>query len=85
MWDKFTRKSVLQNSVVLGDELRKEARGDANAKWPSMIISFEISLLKKMADLSLIQSRFILHAGIDNWNRWNYLYGMPYNFLRLLF
>ncbi|MBO9683872.1 MAG: hypothetical protein J7502_14605, partial [Flavisolibacter sp.] len=32
VWDKQTQLPALQNSVVLGDELRKEARGDANMK-----------------------------------------------------
>ena len=77
VWDKLSRKPVLQNSVVLGDELRKEARGDANAKMAFNDYFIRNIIIKKDGGFIINTEAFYTTSRYNNWNRWNYLYGMP--------
>ena len=77
VWDKLTRKPVLQNSVVLGDELRKEARGDANAKMAFNDYFIRNIIIKRDGGFIINTEAFYTTSRYNNWNRWNYLYGMP--------
>jgi hypothetical protein len=78
VWDKQTKFPVLQNSVVLGDELRKEARGDANMKTAFNDYFIRNVIIKKDGGFLINTESFYTTSRLGNWNRWNYLYGMPY-------
>src|SRR5205085_4739139 len=79
VWDKQTQKPVMQNSVVLGDELRKEARGDANAKMAFNDYFIRNIVIKKDGGFIINTEAYYTTSRYNNWNRWNYLYGMPYS------
>lgn len=78
VWDKATQSPVLQNSVVLGDELRKEAKGDANVKMAFNDYFIRNIIVKKDGGFLINTESYYTTSRFNNWNRWNYLYGMPY-------
>lgn len=78
VWDKETRYPVLQNSIVLNEDLRREARGDANIKMAFNDNFIRNIIIKKDGGFIINTESFYTTSRINNWNRWNYLYGMPY-------
>jgi hypothetical protein len=79
VWDKQTQLPALQNSVVLGDQLRKEARGDANMKMAFNDYFIKNVIVKKDGGFLINTESFYTTSRFNSWNRWNYLYGMPYS------
>lgn len=79
VWDKEMKYPVLQNSVVLGDELRKEARGDANTRSAFNDYFIRNVIIKKDGGFLINTESYYTTSRFGNWNRWNYLYGMPYS------
>lgn len=79
VWDKQSQYPVLQNSVVLGDELRKEARGDANSRMAFNDYFIRNVVIKKDGGFLINTESYYTTSRYGNWNRWNYLYGMPYS------
>jgi hypothetical protein len=79
VWDKMSKIPVLQNSVVLGDELRREARGDANMKMAFNDYFIRNVIVKKDGGFIINTEAYYTTSRIGSWNRFNYLYGMPYN------
>jgi hypothetical protein len=75
VWDKQTQYPVLQNSVVLGDELRKEARGDANIRSAFNDYFIRNIIIKRDGGFLINTESFYTTSRLGNWNRWNYLYG----------
>lgn len=78
VWDKQTKYPVLQNSLVLSEELRREARGDANTKMAFNDYFIRNIIVKRDGGFIINAEAFYTTSRINNWNRWNYLYGMPY-------
>lgn len=79
VWDKQTRFPVMENSIVLGEELRKEAKGDANVKTAFNDNFIRNIIVRKDGGFIINTESFYTTSRMSNWNRWNYLYGMPYN------
>lgn len=79
VWDKGSRTPVLRNSVVLGEELRKEAKGDANSKMAFNDYFIRNVIVKRDGGFIINTESYYTSSRMRNWNRWNYLYGMPYN------
>lgn len=79
VWDKQTQLPAMQNSVVLSDELRKEARGDANMKMAFNDYFIKNLIVKKDGGFIINTESFYTTSRFNSWNRWNYLYGMPYS------
>lgn len=78
VWDKATKAPVLENSVPLGDELRKEARGDANMKMAFNDYFIRNVVVKKDGGFIINTESFYTTSRTGNWNRWNY-FGSPYS------
>jgi hypothetical protein len=78
-WDKATNVPVLQNMVAFGDDLRKEARGDANSKMAFNDYFIKNVIIKKDGGFLINTESFYTTSRYRSWNRWNYMYGMPYN------
>lgn len=77
VWDKETQKPVLQNTVTLSDELRKEAKGDANVKTAFNDYFIRNVIIKKDGGFIINAEAYYTTSRYNNWNRWNYMYGMP--------
>lgn len=79
IWDKQTASPVLENSVSLSDDLRREAKGDANIKMAFNDYFIRNVIVKKDGGFLINTESYYTTSRMGNWNRWNYLYGMPYN------
>ena len=79
VWDKQTRIPVLKNAVVLGEEIRKEAKGDANVKMAFNDYFIRNVIVKRDGGFLINAEAYYTSSRARSWNRWNYLYGMPYN------
>jgi hypothetical protein len=78
VWDKGTKQPVLQNSITLGEELRREAKGNnANVKTAFNDYFIRNIIIKRDGGFLInTESYYTISRGAP-WNRWNYLYGMP--------
>ncbi|RYY98651.1 MAG: hypothetical protein EOO11_07420 [Chitinophagaceae bacterium] len=81
VWDKATRSAVLQNAVPLGEELRREARGDAGTKNAFNDYFIRNIVVKKDGGFIIGSEAYYTTSRLNNWNRWDYLYGSPYGSL----
>lgn len=78
-WDKQTRKSVLQNTIALGDDLRRDAKSeDANVKTAFNDYFIRNIVIKKDGGFLINTESFYTTSRYNSWNRMNYLYGYPY-------
>ena len=79
VWDKQSRSAVMQNTVALSEELRREAKGDANSKMAFNDYFIRNVIVKKDGGFIINTEAYYTTSRLGNWNRFNYLYGMPYN------
>jgi hypothetical protein len=77
VWDKKSKIPVLENTVILGEELRKEARGDANAKMAFNDYFIRDILIKGDGGFAIGAEAYYTSSRYNTWNRYNYLYGYP--------
>lgn len=77
VWDKATKAPVLENAVALGEELRKEARGDANSKMAFNDYFIRDILIKGDGGFAIGTEAYYTTSRYNSWNRWNYMYGLP--------
>jgi hypothetical protein len=79
VWDKRTRTVAMENAVALGDAIRKEARGEANAKMAFNDYFIRDILIKRDGGFAIGTEAYYTTSRFNNWNRWNYMYGMPFS------
>ena len=78
VWDKGTRESVLQNTVTLSEELRREARGNNSSVKAAFNDYFIRNIIVKRDGGFVINTEsFYTTSRGSQFNRFNYLYGYP--------
>ncbi len=78
VWDKTSRAPSMQNSVALGDELRKEAKSnDANTKTAFNDYFIRDVIIKKDGGFLINTESYYTTSRFNSWDRLNYLYGYP--------
>lgn len=78
VWDKGTKQPVLQNSLALSEELRKEAKGsNSNVKTAFNDYFIRNIIIKRDGGFIINTESYYTISRGNPWNRWNYLYGMP--------
>ena len=80
-WDKTSQKSLLASAIPLNEELRNEARGDASIKTAFNDYFIRNIIVKRDGGFIIGSESYYTTSRYNNWNRWNYLYGMPYSSL----
>jgi len=78
VYDKATGGPSMENTVTLSDELRKEARGDANIRMAFNDYFIKNIIIKRDGGFIIASESFYTTSRFNNWNRWDYLYGSPY-------
>lgn len=78
VYDKPSRKLAMHNNVVLGEELRKEARGDANIKTAFNDYFIRNIIVRRDGGFIIGAESYYTTSRYNNWNRFNYLFGSPY-------
>jgi hypothetical protein len=78
IWDKEAGNSDMEHTVAFGDDLRKEARGDANIKMAFNDYFIRNIITKRDGGFIIGSEAFYTTSRYNSWNRWDYLYGSPY-------
>jgi hypothetical protein len=78
VWDKQTQRPSMQNTIVLSEELRREARGDANMKTAFNDYFIRNIIVKRDGGFIIGSEAYYTTSRFNNWNRWDYLFGSPY-------
>ncbi|MBS1653570.1 MAG: hypothetical protein JSU05_01905 [Bacteroidetes bacterium] len=78
IWDKISATPVLENLLVFNDDLKKEARGDANTKMAFNDYFIRDIIVKRDGGFIVASESYYTTSRYNNWNRWNYLYGSPF-------
>jgi Ca2+-binding EF-hand superfamily protein len=78
VWDKNTRAPILQNTVGLNEELRREARGgNTNVKSAFNDYFIRNIIVRRDGGFVINTESFYTTSRGSQWNRFNYLYGYP--------
>ncbi len=78
VWDKETAQPEMENTVTFGDELRRDAKGDANLKMAFNDYFIRNIIIKKDGGFIIGSEAFYTTSRYNSWNRWDYLYGSPF-------
>lgn len=78
IWDKQTYQTLLEKTLTFSEELRKEARGEANIKMAFNDYFIRNVITKKDGGFILGSEAFYTTSRSGLWNRWDYLYGSPF-------
>jgi len=79
VWDKKTGQPAMQNNLAIGEELRKEAKGDASTRMAFNDYFVRNIIIKKDGGFVINSEAYYTTSRFNNWNRFNYLYGSPFN------
>ena len=80
VWDKQTQYPVMENSVVLGEDLRNEAKGESNTKMAFNDYFIRGIIIKRDGGFLINTESYYTTSRLNSWNRWNYLYGSPFGY-----
>ncbi len=78
VWDKQTGMPITENSVAFSEELRHEARGDANAKMAFNDYFIKNIITRKDGGFIIGSESYYTTSRFSSWNRWDYLYRYSY-------
>ncbi len=78
VWNKLSGKPEMENAITFGDELRRDAKGDANLKMAFNDYFIRNIIVKKDGGFVIGSEAFYTTSRYNTWNRWDYLYGSPY-------
>ena len=78
VWDKLSGKPEMENAITFGDDLRRDAKGDANIKMAFNDYFIRNIIVKKDGGFVIGSEAFYTTSRYNTWNRWDYLYGSPY-------
>ncbi|HEX5652388.1 MAG TPA: hypothetical protein VFX58_04910 [Chitinophagaceae bacterium] len=81
VWDKQTQLPVNESSIAFSDELRKEAKGDANM-WMAFNDYFIRNIItRRDGGVIIAAESYYTTSRFNSWNRWNYLNRSYFNSL----
>ncbi|MET0391617.1 MAG: hypothetical protein ABW019_00695 [Chitinophagaceae bacterium] len=78
IWDKNQARPIIEDTITFSEELRREARGNANNKGAFNDYFIRNIITRKDGGFILGSEAYYTVARGNSWNRWNYLYGSPY-------
>lgn len=78
IWDKESRKPVIEDTLTFSDELRKEARGNSNTKMAFNDYFIRNIITRRDGGFIIGSESYYTTSRGGSFNRWNYLYGSPF-------
>lgn len=78
IWDKTAGKQHYGGTFAFGDELRREARGEATLKMAFNDYFIRQVITRRDGGFIIGSESFYTTSRFNNWNRWNYLYNSPF-------
>ena len=79
IWDKTAASPIMEDTTVFSDELRREARTDANVRMAFNDFFIRNIIVKKDGGFIIGSEAYYTTSRFNSWNRWDYLYGSPYS------
>lgn len=79
VWDKNARAMSREYTYAFTDELRQEARGDASMKMAFNDYFIRQIITRRDGGFIIAGEAYYTTSRFNNWNRWDYLYGYPFN------
>lgn len=74
VWDKKSKQVVAENTIEFGDELRREARGNASVKSAFNDYFIRNIVTRKDGGFVISAESYYTTSRGNAWNRWNYMY-----------
>lgn len=78
LWDKDTRKEMLNTATAFSDEFRSDAKGDGNLKTAFNDFFLKNIILRRDGGFIVISESAYSSSRGNTLSRWDYLYGSPY-------
>lgn len=78
VWDKASSQPIMQNILTFSEELRKEAKGDANIKMAFNDYFIKNVIVKRDGGFIIGSEAYYTTSRYNSWNRWDYMYGSPF-------
>ena len=78
VWDKPSAQFMMKNNLVLGEDLRREARGESNVKAAFNDYFIRNIIVRRDGGFIISSEAYYTTSRFNNWNRWDYLFGSPY-------
>ncbi|HYC41085.1 MAG TPA: hypothetical protein VEB63_11435 [Chitinophagaceae bacterium] len=79
IWDKALGKPAVQDTVTLGEELRREAKTTgSNNKMAFNDYFIRNVIIRRDGGFIIGSESFYTSSRFNNWNRWDYLYRYPF-------
>ena len=78
VWDKTSQQFQLKNSITLGEELRREAKGESNIKTAFNDYFIRNIIVRRDGGFIISSEAYYTTSRFNSWNRWDYLFGSPY-------
>ncbi|MEO8403419.1 MAG: hypothetical protein ABI480_02450 [Chitinophagaceae bacterium] len=78
VWDKVAGKSIIEDTVTFSEDLRREAKGNANTKGAFNDYFIRNIINKKDGGFIIASEAYYTTSRGNAWNRYNYLYGSPF-------
>lgn len=78
VWDKQSGKSLIEDTVVFSDELRREVRGNASIRGAFNDHFIRNVITRKDGGFIISSESYYTTSRGSTFNRWNYMYGSPF-------
>ncbi|MBL0232167.1 MAG: hypothetical protein IPQ08_00715 [Chitinophagaceae bacterium] len=78
-WDKASNKMLYEKTLPISEEIRQEVKGEASIKTAFDDFFIRNFIFRRDGGFILGSESFYTTSRFNNWNRWDYLYGTPYN------
>ena len=78
VWDKASSQFQMKNSLLLGEELRREAKGESNVKSAFNDYFIRNIIVRRDGGFIISSEAYYTTSRFNSWNRWDYLFGSPY-------
>jgi hypothetical protein len=79
VWDKQTSQPILENTLTFSDELRKDAKGDANVKMAFNDYFIRNIITRKDGGFIIGSESYYTTSRFSSFNRWDYLNRYSFN------
>ncbi|HEX7847202.1 MAG TPA: hypothetical protein VF476_15485 [Chitinophagaceae bacterium] len=78
IWDKEKEQLISENTFPFSEELRKEAKGEANLRTAFNDYFIKNIITRKDGGFIIGSEAYYTTSKFSNWNRWDYLYRYSY-------
>jgi hypothetical protein len=78
-WDKQSGKVIKEDTLLFNNEMRQDAKGDNGIKMAFNDHFIRNIIVRKDGGVIISSESYYTTSRFSNWNRWDYLYGSPFN------